>query len=201
MFARKSFLSPRIRDPRGDIASPEVNAGAKNPTGKSFMLTLERLREVLSYDPETGIWKWVVTHSRCRPAGSRAGSIKKKTGYRVIQIDGVGYQSTRLACFYMSGDWPSGDVDHRDRDRANDRWENLRPATRWQNHANRRLTDNLSGFKGVRLSPGSKKNPFRAQISLRGVTKHLGCYPTAEAAHAAYFKAAEKMFGEFARAA
>jgi hypothetical protein len=200
MSSRKSVLGHPTLLSCGEIVSPAMKAGAENPTGKSSMLTLERLREVLSYAPETGVWRWVVTHSRCRPAGSRAGSIKKKTGYRVIQIDGVGYQSNRLACFYMNGEWPSGDVDHRDRDRANDRWENLRPATRWQNHANRRLTDNLSGFKGVRLS-SSKKNPFRARISLGGITKHLGCYPTAEAAHAAYFKAAEEMFGEFARAA
>jgi hypothetical protein len=204
MCDRKSFLSPRIRDPRGDIASPGVNAGAKNPAGKSFMLTLERLREVLSYDPETGVWRWVVTRANRRPAGSIAGSISKTIGYREIRVDGALYRSARLACLYMNGEWPVGEVDHRDLDRTNDRWENLRLATRLQNAGNQRVrAHSLSGIKGVRIRIGRKGKRFETgkRFQARIASKHLGYFTTEVEACAAYLKAAKEMFGEFARSA
>lgn len=161
------------------------------------MLTLERLREVLSYDPETGVWIWLIAPNNRIKAGTvLAGSI-----YRQVQVDGVVYQSSHLAWFYMTGDWPPTEVDHRDLDPSNDRWENLRLATLSQNKANRRVSSrNILGIKGVSPNPRSKKNPFTACISVNGVDTYLGCFPTARAASEAYLAAAQAAFGEFARA-
>lgn len=169
----------------------------------ALMITLDRLRDVLSYDPETGVWKWVVTRANRRPAGSIAGSLSKTIGYREIRVDGQLYRAARLAYFYMTGEWPE-EVDHRDLDRTNDRWENLRLATRQQNSGNQRVrAHNSLGIKGVRIKVGRKGKIQQTgkRFVARIAGKNLGCFATADEASAAYFKAAKEMFGEFARAA
>jgi HNH endonuclease len=100
-------------------------------------LTAERLRELLSYDPTTGQWTWLVTRGSTAPAGSIAGTIYSN-GYRYITIDYRRYFSSRLAFLYMTGEWPQHEVDHIDRCSSNDKWDNLRPATRSENNANLR---------------------------------------------------------------
>jgi hypothetical protein len=88
-------------------------------------------------------------------------------------------------------------IDHRDGNRANNRWSNLRLATQSENSANRhRHINNTSGFKGVSLCKWGK---WRACIEKNGRKIHLGMYDTPQAAHAAYVAAARKLFGEFAR--
>lgn len=98
----------------------------------------------------------------------------------------------------MTGDWPPDDVDHRDLNKANNKWTNLRLATRSQNVANgARRTDNRSGFKGVTR----RGNKWEARIRAGGLLHYLGLFETTEAAHEAYCAAAAKLHGEFARAA
>jgi hypothetical protein len=80
------------------------------------MLTVKRLRQVLSYDPDTGTWTWLVSTGRRVRVGGRAGAKKKRRGYWRIGIDGKYYASARLA--YMTGQWPPHLVDHIDRDPA-----------------------------------------------------------------------------------
>ena len=88
-------------------------------------------------------------------------------------------------------------IDHRDGDRANNRWDNLRCATRSENNANRALQrNNCSGFKGVSLKSGK----WRARIRKHGRLFALGVFQTPQAAHAAYVAAARRLFAEFARA-
>ena len=72
------------------------------------MLTQERLKEVLHYYPETGIWTWLISETHRIHVGDRAGGIKEK-GYRTIGIDGKRYRSARLAVLYMTGKWPKDD--------------------------------------------------------------------------------------------
>lgn len=160
------------------------------------MLTAERLRELLHYDPETGVWLWRVSRQGARigkPAGSTVG------GYRRITIDGETYLCHRLAWLYVHGEWPSGWLDHA-KGRANS-IANLRPATASQNAANRGAhSNNTSGFKGVYFAKGAAK-PWAARICCRGERVWLGTFTTKEEAHEVFGAAAAILFGEFARAA
>lgn len=73
-------------------------------------ITAEELRQILHYDPETGIFTWAKPRPKIR-VGNQAGYIDKK-GYRYTEIDGKGYFIHRLAWLYMTGTWPGGQIDH-----------------------------------------------------------------------------------------
>lgn len=149
-------------------------------------LTHVRLLELLSYDPATGAFTRKVDRYRFL-AGSVAGAADL-SGYICIKIDGVTHKAHRLAIFYMTGKWPVDEVDHRDRNKANNAWANLREATHAENMQNqRRRSDNNSGRLGVYFH--KRDNKWYAQIRLDGKANHLGSFATIEAAGAAYDKA------------
>lgn len=159
------------------------------------MLTAERLRSLLDYDPATGVFLWRVRRGPSALAGSIAGHIIAG-GYRLIGVDGTEYYAHRLAWLYVHGAWPTGHIDHQNVTPGDDRISNLREATRSQNLANRPAqSNNTSGLKGVSFHKGAGR--WRATIQ----HKYLGLFDTAEEAHAAYRAAASRVFGEFARAA
>lgn len=160
------------------------------------MLTLERLKEVLTYHPYTGLF------TRNREFGGWAGGevagCVKPDGYRWIAIDKIQYTASRLAWFYCHGVWPRHHMDHKNNDRADNRIENLRECNPSQNLANQRLSSrNKSGFKGVSWDKNSEN--WYASIKVMGKGKNLGHYDDPEDAHAAYCKAAKKYFGKFAK--
>jgi hypothetical protein len=162
-------------------------------------LTRARLRELLHYDPGSGEFRWRRRVSRTVRVGDIAGCVNKINGYRYIAVGYRRYAAHQLAWLYMTGKWCRPIIDHRDTDRANNRWDNLRRATKSTNAANRvRPRNNSSGFKGVGLD--RKSGRWRAQICKDGRTRVLGTFPTPQAAHAAYVAAARRLFGEFARA-
>lgn len=161
-------------------------------------LTRENLRNVLRYDEGTGAFTWLKS-GKGRRLDLAAGSVDRQ-GYVVIHIDYQRYRAHRLAWFYMTGEWPEQEIDHRDLNKENNRWENLRPATHSQNAANRPAhADNFSGIKGVSWSKPNRK--WQARIVRDGNRTNLGYYENIEAAADAYRLAAAKTFGEFARAA
>jgi hypothetical protein len=163
-----------------------------------MMLTQAQLREVLYYDPETGFFTRLVRGGRC-PVGDVAGYVRPD-GYRIIRVKGRNYRASRLAWLYMTGEWPAAYVDHINCVRYDNRWINLRPADATQNMGNaRKAADNTSGYKGVCWVAYRRK--WKAQIGRNGESRHLGYFDCPAAAHAAYVAAAEKRFGEFARAA
>jgi len=165
------------------------------------MLTLERLKEVLDYEPDTGLFRWKVERG-----GTKIGEVAghhKGPRYIRINIDRVSYRAHILAWFYMTGEWPSRFIDHKDTDKANNRWGNLRLATKSQNMANMPAPKhNTSGLKGAhRYKAGaSYGKPWQSTISVDKKSISLGHFATAEEAHAAYVAAAQRLFGEFARA-
>lgn len=162
-------------------------------------ITWSRLKEVLDYDPESGEFRWRVRAGTRGKVGSLAGTVKK-SGYVQIRFGGVQYLGHRLAWFYVTGRWPTEEIDHRDCNPSNNRFANLRPATRKQNGSNRkRNRNNTSGFKGV--SWRNKERRWRAQIRLPGTIKtiELGLFQGKKDAALAYDRAAVFYHGEFAR--
>jgi HNH endonuclease len=163
-------------------------------------LTAERLRELLRYDPKTGVFTWLVLETKNQvKAGDVAGYINnggKGGGYLKIRVDGHGYRAHRLAWLYMTGTWPHEQIDHIDRNRANNRWCNLREATQAQNQANSRLRK-ARDFKGAYFHKCSGK--LQAAIQSNGRQIHLGLFDTPEQAWVAYAFAAWKYHGAYAQ--
>ena len=161
------------------------------------MLTQERLKELLHYDPETGVFTWLIARQRVRK-GSPAGTLHKH-GYWVIKVDGRSYNASRLAWLYMTGEWPKHQIDHSDLDRHNDRWSNLREATVSQNNTNRRAQkDNSCGVKWAYWSPRHRK--FVGQIRINKKIISAGYFETAYEANQACLSISTKHNGKFARA-
>lgn len=168
-----------------------MTVGTDSETG----LTAERLREVLSYNQQTGIFRWRVSIRRTR-TGMIAGCLDAH-GYWRICIDQRHYKAHRLAWLYVYGEWPSDELDHKDLCRSHNWISNLRVAGQAMNNANRKAyRNNKSGIKGIYSCQGR----WRAMIRQNNKSMHLGCYDTPEEAHRAYCKAAAELFGEFANA-
>jgi hypothetical protein len=161
------------------------------------MLTQRRLKQLLRYDPSTGVWWWRVSRPGVA-AGKEAGHLNDK-GYWVIGIDGKSYYASRLAFLYTTGKWPRHQIDHRNLNGSDDRWKNLREATQSQNSCNTRRRSNRDTceYKGVALT--SNRRRYQASIKVNGKSIYLGCRATPEKAHELYKAAAIKYHGEFAR--
>jgi hypothetical protein len=153
------------------------------------MVTQERLKELLSYDPETGIFIWNNRTGK-RPAGSVAGC-KEHRGYVVITADRKRYYAHRLAWIYCNGQNPFNEIDHINGNKSDNRIKNLRDVTAKENHQNlkKATARNISsGFLGVRKLNGK----YLAQITIEGKDRHLGTFNSAEEAHAVYIYAKRK---------
>lgn len=153
-------------------------------------LTAERLRELLSYDPETGVFMWRQA-GRKRVIGRTAGSLDG-SGYRLIRLDGTLYRANRLAWLHTHGCWPDGHVDHINGVTGDDRLANLRDVTRSVNAQNMRRANSKSttGLLGVSVVKGRY---YTARIGVEGRPRHIGTFSTPEAAHAAYVEAKRRL--------
>lgn len=141
-------------------------------------LTPERLRELLHYNPNTGIFTWKVRRNQRATAGSEAGHREAK-GYVSICIDGNDFKAHRLAWLYVHGCWPKNQIDHKNQAKHDNRIDNLRDATQSENLANTNLrTTNTSGFKGVHFDTRAGK--WRAQICVDGKRVNLGSFESME---------------------
>jgi hypothetical protein len=161
-----------------------------------FDISAERLRQLLHYDHETGIFTWKVSIKARTYPGKIAGC-KDTYGYIKICIDQNQCRAHRLAWLYMTGEWPAHSIDHIDGDKSNNAWSNLRIAIHSDNISNQKLSAaNTIGYKGIHLHSSGK---WRAQISAKKKKIHLGYFATKQDAHAAYCRAAGVLHGEFAR--
>ena len=149
-------------------------------------MTAERLREVLAYDPETGDFHWRASKGTAK-AGSKAGTYDTH-GYVQIKIDSKIHLAHRLAWLYVHGEWPDTQVDHRNRTRSDNRFDNLRKATNAQNQQNRGVDkNNTSGHPGVHWDIRQRK--WMAKIQIDGRRLSLGGFDSFENAVAARSKA------------
>jgi len=155
-------------------------------------LTQERLKELLDYDPDTGLFVWKVRRSGMAEAGSVAGNTNS-TDYRRISCDYNSYLSHRLAFLFMEGSFPPALVDHINHDKADNRWANLRHVTKVENNRHNAMqTNNISGVTGVCWHKQNKK--WRAFIHPDGKAIHLGSTSDKDEA-IRWRKAAEVKYG------
>lgn len=158
------------------------------------MISVQELRRIIDYDPETGKFTRKVRTANCIQAGQEAGFIDHK-GYRTIKVGGKAQSGQRIAWAIMTGEWPTHLVDHIDGNPANNVWANLRKANHQQNAANR---VGRRGLKGTTRLPSGR---YQAQIKSLGKTSHIGVFDTEDEAHQAYMAKARELHGEYARAA
>lgn len=170
------------------------------------MLTVDRLKELLFYDPNTGGFVWRVErhpgNGKRNGPGSVAGTMRGRgteNPYIVIWIDGVLYRAHRLVWLYVFGRLPHDNIDHINGDGCDNRLANLRECNQQQNNGNhKRLNNhNTSGYRGVTWKKDRAK--WKAYINRNNRQYHVGYFDTAEAAYEAYKVAAVEHFGEFAR--
>lgn len=158
-------------------------------------LTAERLREVLHYDPETGVFTWKVRTSNRVKVGDEVG-FTLTHGYIGTMLDGRRYKLHRLAWLYVHGVWPDGDIDHKDGIKDNNRISNLRVVDMSMNQQNLKQArkHNRSGLLGVtRMSSFQRRKTWVSRIKIDSKVHHLGYFTTPEEAHEAYLKAKREL--------
>ena len=161
------------------------------------MITQERLKHLLSYDPETGIFRNLRTCGKAykdQIAGGPGGNGYDGARYWRIQIDGKRYFAHHLAWLYVFGEMPRQNIDHKDRNPRNNAILNLRLCNQSQNNVNSKQRVSKTGFRGV----SRVKNSYQAGITVNEKFVYLGLFKTPEEAHLAYVEAATRYFGEFA---
>lgn len=156
-------------------------------------LTAQRLRQLLDYDANSGVFRWADPQSRRVRAGDEAGTINTLWGRRYIGADGRRYFAHRLAWLHAFGEWPSGEIDHIDGDPLNNAIQNLRDCSRQTNQQNQSAArrGSKSGVLGAHWHSAS--NCWRARIYCSGKFHHIGLFDTAEEAGAAYLAAKRKI--------
>ena len=156
-------------------------------------VSIARARELLSYDPLTGVLVWI---SKNKFSHIKIGNVAgyEKDGYIYIKVDGHAYMAHRIIWGIVTGSWPKNLIDHKDTDGTNNQWTNLREATYSQNGANSRSKRNLP--KGVYTMASGRFCAIKVKNYRHN---HLGSFDTPEEAHQAYLDAAVAAHGEFAR--
>lgn len=156
---------------------------------------LDLLWRVLSYDPETGDFHWLV-HSGSRGAkGTKAGTLGSD-GHIYIKL-GRRFAAHRLAWLYMYKHWPKDQIDHINGIGNDNKLSNLREATHAQNMRNNLgwETKRNGSLKGAYLN--KKSNYWYSMIMVEGKNIYLGKFSTEEEAHETYVAASRKYHGEF----
>lgn len=162
------------------------------------MISHEKLLHICIYDRQTGIFVWRNPPYHKLKRGKPMGSIKQD-GYVQIKIEGVSYYAGPLAWFYVTGKWPEYQIDHKNRMRSDNSFDNLREATVVQNQGNiARKPHNKSGYRGVSQAVGRKELWWRSSLKRHGKTINLGDFRSKEAAAIAYDAGAFLHFGKFA---
>jgi hypothetical protein len=156
---------------------------------KRRTLTLERLREVLIYEEDTGLFRWKIQMGQRGKVGEIAGHIAR--GYRRVMIDRVTHEQHQLAWLYVNGVWPEHEIDHINGDKADNRIVNLRDAPHSINTQNtvRPRADNRLQLMGVKKIRGA----FVARIMVNKKSIHLGCFDCPSKAANAYLDAKRRL--------
>ncbi len=152
------------------------------------------LKEHFSYDPDTGVITALSNRGRVRK-GMELGS-KTVAGYLTVSLNGKSYLCHRLAFFLINDAWPVNDVDHINGDRSDNRWCNLRQATRQQNLFNK--LGNKAKTLPRNVYP-HKSGRFRVKMKIDGLTRHFGYYSSVEEAADKANQIRKLFHGEYAK--
>jgi hypothetical protein len=155
-------------------------------------LTYERAHEVFSYDPETGAFRYkIALYNNIKRPGDIAGWMRPD-GRLTLTCDGIEYRQHRVAWLMMTGSWPQFEIDHRDLNPSNNRWDNLREATSSQNQAHRPVRRNSkTGVTGVTWH--KQRKAWVARIN----RQHVGIFYSFEEAIEARRKAEATFHRDF----
>jgi hypothetical protein len=156
-------------------------------------MTADEVRALIDYDPSTGAFQWKARSNAYfdkRRIGRSVGAVSNK-GYLRITINKKRYLAHRLAILIQEGEWPQGEVDHINGEKTDNRYANLRVASRHENMQNTKLfAANSSGYAGVSIDRSTSL--WRARITHKRKEFHLGSYKTKEEAYQAYLVAKAK---------
>lgn len=146
-------------------------------------ITVDYLKKILSYNPDTGVFTWIKRTTRADLLGKQAGNVHS-SGYVRIAIHNKKIFAHRLAWLYMMGVWPTNHIDHIDGNRTNNIFKNLRDVTRSENLHNvyKAKKNNKTNLLGVSAHQGK----WRMQIMFNGVKTRVSGFDTPEQAHKAY---------------
>lgn len=159
------------------------------------MITQKQLKEVLDYNPDTGIFIWKVKTSHRIEIGDIAGT-RSRRGYLTIGINGKRYLAHRLAFLFMTGYFPKAMVDHRNTNVIDNSWDNIREADRAQNNYNSSFKEvGKTGMKGVYLT---RHGNFQVKMKIKSEMKYFGTFKDLELADLVATEARNKYHGEFA---
>ena len=156
-------------------------------------ILLDELKRVLAYSPDTGLFVWRVKTCRKVVPGVVVG-YTRPDGYSVVSVNKGRYRASRLAWFYMTGEWPKNDIDHIDGNPQNNAFYNLRDVStsgNIQNQSRAHARNKTGGFLGVSKIKGCKR--WRARICTNGVQTFIGWFNTPEEAHQAYLEIKRKV--------
>lgn len=150
-------------------------------------MNVETAKKHLAYDPDTGVLTWLKPTNRRIAKGSPAGS-PNKHGYLDVMVAGERDYAHRIAWMLMTGEQPPEQIDHRNHQTADNRWDNIRAAPGSINQENRiaAASTNKLGILGVSTT---RKGKFFARIKVGPTHLHLGVHDTSAAAHGAYVAA------------
>lgn len=150
----------------------------------------EEFKKAYHYNPETGQFTRLIRQGRSNLPGLLSPKPAKLSGYLRHNFCGTVYYAHRLAYFYMTGTWPENDIDHINGIRHDNRWCNLRAASREINTNNVHATVKTpSGYKGVYRRNNKNSTKWQAKLSINGAEKWLGVFNTPEEASTAYKQA------------
>jgi HNH endonuclease len=158
------------------------------------ILTQEKLKTLLQYDPDTGVLIWRTKPSRGVKAGRIAGTPTSE-GYIALQINKQKMYAHRAIWLYVHGVWPSEEIDHINRIRNDNRLCNLRLANRLENSHNTRKHDkSLLGHKGVAWHNRNKK--WQVQMRFCGKSYYVGQFLNLQDAIQARLQAETKLYAD-----
>lgn len=144
-------------------------------------LTQSKLKNLLHYDPDTGVFTWKNPAGTKTKPGDIAGCASKHLGYRYITVLNKRRLAHRLAWVYMTGRWPEDQIDHINGERDDNRWVNLREADQSQQCGNSALrSDNKAGARGVYWC--KEKRKWAVDLQYQGRRYRLGRYTDFEEA-------------------
>jgi len=158
------------------------------------MITQTRLKALLSYNSETGVFVWLQQRHPRYPIGSQAGISETRVpgyGYIIICLDGIPYKAHRLAWLYVTGQHPKNQIDHINGDKLDNAFANLRDVSQAINNQNRRRANATSRTNTLGVFMRGEYFSARIRVGKRLIYK--GVFKTSEEAHAAYVKAKREL--------